>query len=710
VSDPRAIEEAVPEPGRRVSIAQSTLARIGVGIGLAILVATSLTYVYVVSSFESRTMEHLAKYVHERGHRERGIFAQAESHHAILEEALRDRLTELGDRDPRAEFERLFERHPDGVVRNRSPLHDGTRRAGVCIDEELPIDADVRRRVLAFYEVCNRYGPAWHDRFQNTYITTPENVMVIYWPEVPNWCQDAGPDLYMPDEEYVWVADRSHNPERETVWTGVFYDGVADVWMVSCETPVYLGDRHIATLGHDITLNELLDRTLGETLDGAHNVIFRRDGRLIAHPALMEEIQLQEGYFDIEESGSEELKQLYETVVAMGSSTAVMTHPTTGDLLAATTLGEVDWLFVTVYPSALLERLALRTAGVVLGLGLMSLLVALLTASRVIRRQVAEPLEKLTRATEHFAAGELRHKLPVGRDDELGRLARAFNRMTRTIGDRDARLSAHARELEDRVVARTDELERARLRAEGASHAKSAFLANVSHELRTPLNAIIGYSEILLEDAQESGQAEAAADLEKIQVAAGHVLSLVNDVLDLTKVEAGKVDLQLETFEVRPLLEDVVATVRPLAEKNRNALFLEVDPELDHMHSDATKVRQALFNLLANAAKFTGDGEIKLLARLEKGGDTFVRFEVEDTGSGIDAGELDRIFEEFTQGDGARNRDAGGAGLGLAITRRFCRMLGGDIGADSEPGRGSRFTIRIPRNSELPTLGAPGAG
>jgi len=701
---PRSPDEPAPEPADRKprSIARATLSRIGLGIGLAILVSTTLTYVYVVASFERLTLDQLEKYVEERGQRERSIFALAESNHAAFSRALLRRLRSEGDLDPRQEFDRLFVRHPDGVVRNRPELHDGRRRAGVYIDDELTVDADVRRRVIAAYELVNQYGPAWHESFQDTYVTTPENIMVIYWPEVPTWAQDAGPDLAMAEEEYVWVADRSHNPARETVWTGLFFDRVAGVWTLSCATPIDLDGRHLATVGHDITLTELLERTLNETLEGAHNVIFRRDGRLIAHPELMEQIQEQDGYFDVAESGSDELRGLFEAVVSESRASGVIRQPGTGNFLAFSHLEGVDWFFVTVYPRALLTGVARRTAGVVLGLGLLSLVVALLTASRTMRSQVAAPLGALTAATEHFTAGELHHRLPVERDDELGRLARAFTRMTRIIGDRDARLSAHARDLEDRVVARTEELERARNRAEGANQAKSAFLANISQELRTPLSAILGYCEMLLEDAQDSGDSETAADLEKIRVAARHVLALVDEVLDLTRIEAGKVELVIERFAVRPLVEDLVDTVRPAAEKNGNTLELAIEPGVEEMRSDATKVRQALFNLLANAAQFTRQGAIQLRVRLQRGGETFVLFEVEDDGVGIPAEDLERIFDEFSRGRTAGGQEPGGAGLGLTITRRFCRMLGGDITVDSQPGQGSRFTIRVPLESALP--------
>jgi signal transduction histidine kinase/HAMP domain-containing protein len=233
--------------------------------------------------------------------------------------------------------------------------------------------------------------------------------------------------------------------------------------------------------------------------------------------------------------------------------------------------------------------------------------------------------------------------------------------------------------------------------AETANRAKSAFLANTSHELRTPLNAIIGYSEMLTEDFEDRGLDEFIPDLLKIRTSGRHLLSLINDILDLSKIEAGRMELDIETFDVARLIEDVVNTVLPLVEKNANILEVHCAKNLGLMRADPTKVRQGLFNLLSNAAKFTEEGSIQLeVMRETLAHKDWLRFRVSDTGIGMKPEEIDKLFHAFTQADVSTTRKYGGTGLGLAITRVFCQMMGGEIQVESEPGIGSTFTIRLP--------------
>ncbi len=230
-----------------------------------------------------------------------------------------------------------------------------------------------------------------------------------------------------------------------------------------------------------------------------------------------------------------------------------------------------------------------------------------------------------------------------------------------------------------------------------ADRHKSEFLANMSHELRTPLNAIIGYSEMLQEDAADLGAEQFSEDLGRINAAGKHLLELINAVLDLSKIEAGKMELYLETFEVAGLVRDIAAVIQPLAGKNANRLEVRCPPETGTMRADLTKVRQALFNLLSNACKFTDRGTVALtVARETIDGRDFMMFRVSDTGIGMTPEQLSRLFEAFSQADAATTRRYGGTGLGLALSRRLCRMMGGDVTVESAAGRGSTFTIRLP--------------
>ena len=258
--------------------------------------------------------------------------------------------------------------------------------------------------------------------------------------------------------------------------------------------------------------------------------------------------------------------------------------------------------------------------------------------------------------------------------------------------------------LERKVQERTQALAFAKNEAEAASRAKSQFLATMSHELRTPLNHILGYSEMLIEEAEESEQASLLPDLKKIQASGKSLLQLVDTVLDLSRADAGDLELALEEFSVAPLIQSLAETMQPLMQKKGNLLRIHCADDIGVMHADLSKVRQCLLNLLSNAHKFTEGSEIRLSVEPEaQGGEEGIRFVVEDKGIGISPDQIGRIFEPFTQADGGATRKQDGSGLGLAITLRYCQMMGGEILVESEPGRGSTFTLRLPMRCEFKT-------
>jgi len=286
------------------------------------------------------------------------------------------------------------------------------------------------------------------------------------------------------------------------------------------------------------------------------------------------------------------------------------------------------------------------------------------------------PVKEIETRLDEVAAGQFAQRVHVVNRDELGALASNVNRMCEELG-------------------------RLYQQLELASKHKSQFLANMSHELRTPLNAIIGVSEMLREDAHALKQD--TEPLDRVLGAGRHLLALINDILDLSKIEAGRMELHLETFPLVPVIEDVAKTIEPMASKNGNRLVVDCPADIGMIHADQTRFRQSLLNLASNANKFTEKGSVTIAAhQAQENGRDWITLAVTDTGIGMTPEQMGKLFQEFSQASSSTASKYGGTGLGLVISRRFCQMMGGDITVQSEPGRGSTFTIRLPRIVDAP--------
>ncbi len=685
------------------SITRQTLLKMVGRIALVILGSSILSYLHLMSILETQTIQQLEKYITERGQRESNIFTLAEDNHAVLDRELKRKLDELSDRDPEAEFNQLLRKSPDGVIRNQPENFDRSRQPGVYIGKNVKLNPEIRRLVLTLYHLVMSYGPAWHTRFQNTYINAPENIAVMYWPEVP-WAENAAADLDLPKEESYWLTDQNHNPTRKTICTGIYYDKVARNWMVSCETPVDQDGKQIATIGHDLVLNELLERTIKDCLPGTYNLIFRADGRLIAHPDKMDEIKNKQGKLEILQSGDAHLERIFTLVTNIKPEQVVVENTQDKEYLAVIKLAGLEWFFVTVFPKSILAEMAFNNARFVLIIGGISLLVEIGVLLFVIRQNVAIPLHKLMVATEQIAMGDFNIHLDTKRQDEIGRLAHSFNSMAAEVYAREVGLKKAQESLQ-----KMDKL-------------KDEFLANTSHELRTPLNGIIGIAESLIEGATGKLSAVTISNLVTIATSGRRLANLVNDILDFSKLRHQTIELQLSPVAVREIAEVVMTLIKPLAAQKNLQLINNIPINLPPVSADENRLQQIFYNLIGNAIKFTDLGSVRIEAKLisscedgeiqpsekniENGSvateiaiqnlKSKIEISVYDTGIGIPADKLDRIFESFEQADGSTARIYGGTGLGLAITKKLIQLHGGEIWVESILEQGSRFIFTLP--------------
>ncbi|MDM8559202.1 ATP-binding protein [Candidatus Parabeggiatoa sp. HSG14] len=678
---------------KKQSLTRNALVKMGIRIAIIIIAVTLISYWHVISILESQTLEQLEKYIIEKGQRESSLFFLSEDNHTIFKQEFLSRFQQIENKDFIEKFNQLFQTLDDGTTRMRPEFFSGIKQQDSTavikemtgfIGQEVIITDKIRHRIIITYDMLTTFGPAWaswRDRFPNLYVSMPENIILVNYLGT-SWGLDAPANLKLSEEIWVAIADKIHNPTRKTVWTAFYYDAVAKDWMVSCATPVDVSDQHLITIGHDILLNKLVERTVNDYLEGTYNIIFREDGRLIIHPDKINEIREKGGQVDIPNTGDQHLINIFQQVKERKSEHIVIDNPKNDEYLAVTKIHGPEWYFVTVYPKSLLAGLAFETARFILILGMISLLIEVTVLFFVLRQQVAKPLNEFIGATEQITVDNFDIKLDVTRQDELGRLAQSFNLMSHE------------------VRAREDSLRQ-------ANKLKDDILANTSHELRTPLNGIIGIAASLIEGATGDLSPTTKTNLAMIVSSGKRLSSLVNDILDFSKLKQKDLELQLKPVGLREIVEIILNLNQPLVAQKPVELINSISPDLPPAYADEDRLQQIFHNLIGNAIKFTDNGYIEISAKVEidNGNDknnqppiinSSLIITVSDTGIGIPENKLKKIFESFEQADGGTTRKYGGTGLGLAISQQLIHLHGGHIWVESQLNEGSQFCFTLP--------------
>jgi two-component system NtrC family sensor kinase len=729
-----------PSPGPRTSLARSTLLDMGVRIALVIVLTTVASYFHILRSMRNESLMQLERYVSERSQREQSIFLLAEDNHALLKKALEERIRAWRQQDPDARFDSLFARLPDGSIRNRTEGFDGTRMPCAFVTRGVAAEPDFRRRLLAAHDVVAQYGPALRARFMDTYVILPEGAETVFWPEDPHWCQDAAADFPLVTYDFFTISQPDRNPRRRTAWTGIFEDVPSKRWMVSVITPLDMDGRHVATVGHDVLLDELMARTVEDHLPGAYNLLFRDDGQLIAHPELKPESGaavyniLEEGQSNVSAEQRAHLRAIFEAVRKREPGQTVLELPEYGEYLAVARLEGPGWSFLTVLPERVVSSAALHAARYVPLFGIASLLMELVIMYWVLRRHITRPMLAFSGAATQVAAGDFQVVLDTERDDELGQLARAFQRMAHEVQRREEALRQANEGLERRVEERTRELKHIHEQlVQTARRAGMAEVAtNVLHNVGNVLNSV-GTSALVARERLAKLKLDqvgrVAGLLEENQTDLGHflvqdergrnvvpflhrlgqhmrdeqqeLLTLLGDVSRYTDHIAAIVRLQ-QRYARSPQVQEVVSLAELLEDAlrinsaglTRHAVKVERDvAPLPPAVTDKHKVLMILVNLISNAQNALDtmpEEQRRLRMTLVRSGDDRVRYEVHDNGVGIAPELRTRIFQY-----GFTTREDG-HGFGLHASALAAQELGGSLEAHSDgPGRGATFALEL---------------
>lgn len=688
-----------------MTVTQRILLHVAAGAGLVIAVTTTVTYAIVFNGSRERDLRHLETYVSERAKRESAGFQQVQNNLAMVRGQFLKRMEIAIPTDYRMRWNERFRLFPDGAWRSREQFSDGRRWSTLWAHKDVVLTPEWQIQVLRGQDICNDLLPGWVDSFPSLYFVLQGPANIGFDPRIPSWVWDTPADYDPTELEWFQLALPKVKPAEGFYWTGAIEEPTTKMPIVSVYLPIERNGKFLGSVGHDINVNRLLDETARSEFVGAMHVIFRRDGRLIAHPTKRAAILASKGQLRMQDSGEPDLVSLYQLVAARPEPQFSGYDDLSGSYYSVARLAGPEWFFVTTIPRDQLQLQAFQSAQWVLWSGLGSLALLLGFLATVLRRQIALPLAELTRATRQIGGGDTAARAEIHGHDEFGELARAFNDMAGGVASRDAELRQLNQELEQRVAMRTTELTetnrrldesreealRSLARERELRELKSDFVSLVSHEFRTPLEIIMSSADNLIRYHDRLPAEKRGELLTTINKSVRRMSGMMEEVLVL-----GRLETEGMTFKPRPF--DFSAFCRRVRDEIESAtngrcpIHLELDAPAEHANGDESVVRHIFTNLLSNAVKYSAENaRVDFVAR--RAGD-MAEFRVIDRGCGIPGADQKRLFQAFHRGSNVRQIP--GTGLGLLIVRRCVDLHRGSIACESEEGRGTTFTVRLP--------------
>ena len=452
---------------QQMTIPQRILLHVALGAGLVIAVATGVTYGIVLEDSKQRELRHLATYVTERARREASGFQQIQANMLLVRGQFLKRMEAAAPRDVEEKWNARFELFPDASWRSKTNFLDGRKYATMWAHKDCAFTPELKTEVLRAQDICDELLPGWADVFPSVYFVFPASngwLNIGFDPRIPNWVWDTPAGYNATNLEWFHLAMPAATPRDAFAWTGVIEEPTTKVPIVSIYVPIFKEGQFLGSLGHDEYVNRMMDEITHSELPGARHVIFRVDGRIVAHPTKLKEILASKGQLLMQNCGEPELASLYRTVTARKEKEFSGFDAGSGFYYSVARLAGPDWYFLTTMPRDLLQKQAFQSAQWVLWSGLVSLALLLGFLAVTLRRQIATPLSELTRATKQMSAGDNSARATVGRSDQLGELASAFNEMAERVAQRDSELQAEKASLERRVSERTLELQESEAR------------------------------------------------------------------------------------------------------------------------------------------------------------------------------------------------------------------------------------------------------